>query len=75
MISGVGGEQSAIKEAKTPPLPSVNNKSQTESGMVPVMFVSWRVKAVILKKVPNASGTVPVNKLSWTCKNSNSFNT
>ena len=39
-ISGLGGEQSAISEVRTPPFPRDSNRLQIDSGMVPVIPVS-----------------------------------
>lgn len=68
-ICGFGREQSAIKDVKTPPLPALDRKSHTDCGMVPVMDVSCRVKAVMRVYVPTASGTVPVKLFECNCKN------
>ena len=65
-MSGFGAKQSAIKESKAP----FTNSSHTESGMVPEICDSWSVKARKFVKVPIASGTIPVKKLSCNCKNS-----
>jgi len=53
----------------------VFSKSQTDSGMVPPMLVSWRVNADSFVESPRDSGIVPLKKLLCNCKNSSSGKT
>jgi hypothetical protein len=69
IILGFGCEQSEIRDDNLPPNPADGRNLQTEVGIVPDMFESCNVKAPKLRKVPTASGTVPVKALPCNCKN------